>query len=252
MDLRRLFPTAVVLGAAALAGCVTPSKPEPTADKPTVAAPPQPAVIGGGLDQNDTVVKLRLRAFIAGDGLSLTPPKPGQAARLTAAWNNKVIYAPDPTHGGEPVPGLMGELWLFGPEIGAPMTLEGELFVGAWDNGPTATGGQPILMEVWHIDPEAARKLRQKDFFGGDGYHLFLPWSQYHVDLKQVNVVARFNGADGRCLVSTPETLTMDHSVTLQRAAEKLGGLNPNPPQAPAAAGPAAAQAPAVGPLNGK
>jgi hypothetical protein len=237
MDLRRLFPVAFVLGAFVPAGCVTPAKPDPVAARAVAPAPAAAA------DSADPMV--RLRAFIAGDGLTTTPAKPGQAARLTAAWNNKVIYAPDPTHGGEPVPGLMGKLWLFGPEIGAPLTPDGEIFVGAWDNGPTLDGGQPVLLEVWHIDAETAKRIRRKEFFGG-GYELFLPWTRYTVDLKRVNVVARFNAADGRSLVSTPETLTIDHSATLERAAERLAGMNPNG-STPPAAGPPGAQAPPIG-----
>jgi hypothetical protein len=234
MDLRRLSCAALVVGAAALAGCTTPGKPEPAeAPKPVAAAravapPPPPATDPMG----------RLRAFISGDGLSTTPARPGEAARLTASWNNKVIYAPDPVHGGNPVPGLMGKLWVFGPDEAVPLALDGEIFVGAWDNSRTAAGGEPVLLEVWHIDGEAAKKVRRKDFFGGEAYNLFLPFSQYNVDLKQINVVARFNGADGRSLVSTPQTLTLDHSATLQRAAEKLAGLSNGPVKPPAAAGP--------------
>ena len=154
MDLRRLFPVAFVLGAFLPAGCVTPDKPDPAATTRGVApAPPTP---GGAYDNSDIAVKNRLRSFIAGDGLATTPPKPGEPARLTAAWSNKVIYAPDPTHGGDPVPGLMGKLWLFGPDEGVPLSLDGEIFVGAWDTSPKAEGGQPVLLEVWHLDVEAA------------------------------------------------------------------------------------------------
>ena len=231
MDFRRLSCTALVVGAASLTGCLTPSKPDQAeAPKVVAAAPaevpvpdlPPPAPIPG--DQ-----MARLRAFIANDGLAGPAAQPGQAARLTAAWNNKVIYAPDPTHGGDPVPGLMARLWLFGPDTKDPLTVDGEFFIGAWDMSPKPTGGQPVLLEVWHIDPEAARKFRRQDFVG-EGYTLFLPWSKYHVDLKQVNVIARFNGADGRSLVSSPETLTLDHSATLQRAAERLAALSNSGP----------------------
>jgi len=253
MDRRRLFPAAVVVGAAALAGCVTPTKPDAPAETARAVAPPPPPTTSTGLSMAQNDVMNRLRSFIAGEGISTTQAKPGQAARLTAAWNNKVVYAPDPTHGGEPFPGLMGKMWLFGPEVGAPLTLEGEVLVGVWDTAPALNGGDPVLIETWHIDPEAARKVRRKDFFGGDGYNLFLPFTKYNVDLKRINVVARFNCVDGRSLVAAPETLTLDHSATLQRAAEKLGGLNPGADVPPPAAGVQAfPQQPIQFPLNGK
>jgi hypothetical protein len=113
--------------------------------------------------------------------------------------------------------------------LATPLVIEGELIVGVWDLGPKAAGGQPVLQEVWHIDNEAAKKFRKKDFMGGEAYTVFLPWSQYHVDLKQVNVIARFNAADGRSVVSSPETLTIDHSATLQRAKDKLNGYAVTP-----------------------
>ena len=221
MDLRRLS-FAPVLGAAVLTGCVTapPAPSAPDVARGAAVTAPNPAA---PLPATDPLV--RLHAFVASQGLSSTPAKPGEASRLAAAWNNKVIYAPDPTHGGDPVPGLLARVWVFGPDEATPLETDGELIVGVWDNSPKATGGQPVLQEVWHIDAETAKKFRRPDMFGS-GYTLFLPWSKYHVDLKQVNVVARFNGADGRSLVSTPEIITLDHSATLQRAAERLAGLS--------------------------
>jgi hypothetical protein len=188
----------------------------------------------------------KLAAFLANQGLATAPAKPGEAARLTAAWNNKILYAPDPTHGGDPVPGLLARIWVFGPDTKDPLTVDGELIIGVWDNTPKATGGQPLLQEVWHIDAETARKFRRKDFMG-DGYTLFLPWSRYNVDLKQVNVVARFNGADGRNLVSSPERLTLDHTSTLQRAQDKLSGLSAGPPTKGDVSAPAILPAPLTG-----
>ena len=83
-----------------------------------------------------------------------------------------------------------------------------------------------MLDELWHIDRETAKRFRKADAIG-DGYTLILPWSKYHVDKKQVNVMVRYNGADGRNLASPPETLTIDHSATLQKAQERLGAGKP-------------------------
>ena len=225
MDLRRLSAPPWSSGWPLLAGCVTPTKPDPPdAPKAVAADAAGPGVPAGPPPPTRW---RRLRAFIADDGLAASPARPGQAARLTAAWNNKVIYAPDPTHGGDPVPGLMARLWVFGPDDRrSRSSLDGELRRG---RGTTARRRRAASRSCWRCGTstaEAAKKFRRQDFFGG-GYNLFLPWSQYNVDLKQVNVVARFNGADGRSLVSTPETLTLDHSATLQRAAEKLGVARP-------------------------
>jgi hypothetical protein len=220
MDLRRVC--SLILCTGVLTGCMH----QPKAKKSS-EAPPQPVVQAAAVaDPNDPLppgLTPRFVAFLTSQGLSSTPAKEGEAARLTVAWNNKVIFAPDPVHGGEPVPGLIAKLWLFGPDEAIPVTPDGEIIVGMWENPPKGTGGQPVLQELWHIDRETAKKFRKHDFMGGQGYTLFLPCSKYHVDLKQVNMIARYNGVDGRCLVSSPETLTIDHSATLQRAAENLG-----------------------------
>jgi hypothetical protein len=212
---------AAMLAPALLAGCVTSKL--ASSDAPPVASAPDP---------NDPLppgLTPKFAAFLTSQGMDSPPAKSGQAVRLTAAWNNKVVYAPDPTHGGEPVPGLLAKVWLFGSDEAVPLTLDGELIVGMWDNSPKTTGGKPALLELWHIDQETAKKFRKRDFMGGEAYSLFLPSSRYHVDLKLVNVVVRFNGADGRNLVSTPETLSIDHSTTLQRAAERIG-MQPGDP----------------------
>ncbi len=150
------------------------------------------------------------------------PAKPGEAARLTAAFNNKVIYAPDPTRGGALMPGMLGRLYIFSTDEGVPIAPPGELLVDLYDNSPATNGGQPKLLEVWHIDAVSFAKFRKRDIIG-EGYSLFLPWSTYHIDIKQVNMVVRFTGADGRVLLSPPEGLAIDHAATLQRAAEKIG-----------------------------
>jgi hypothetical protein len=220
--MRPVLPVLLV-AIAVLTGCMSTPKP---ADAPTAARAVAPEAKAVATEYDPTG---KLQAFVTNQGLASTPAKIGEPARLAVAWNNKVVYAPDPTHGGDLVPGLIGKLWVFGPDEATPLVIEGELIVGVWDLGPKAKGGQPVLQEVWHIDNDAAKKFRKKDFMGGEAYTVFLPWSQYHVDMKQVNVIARFNAAGGRSIVSSPETLTIDHAATLQRAQDKLNGYAVGP-----------------------
>jgi hypothetical protein len=212
----RQIAVAIVFASALSSGCVSMGKwtvPEVSA-KPSVEGD---AAIG---DANDPLP--RIKAFLAGEGLASTPAQPGQAARFTSAWDNKIVFAPDPTHGGEPVPGLVTRLWVFGADQSVPLDPDGEILVAMWDNAPKTNGGSPVLLEVWHIDRETAKKFIRPDIIG-NGYSVFLPSQKYHIDLKQINVQVRYNGADGRNLVSATQTLALDHSATLQRAAEKLG-----------------------------
>lgn len=156
------------------------------------------------------------------------PAKPGEAARLTAAFSNKVTYAPDPTRGGDPVPGLLGRMYVFSTDEAVPIVADGELIVDVWDNSPKVNDGKPKLMEVWHLDAAAFAKFRKRDIIG-EGYSIFLPWSTYNIDVRQINVIVRYTGKDGRVLMTPPETLSVDHAATLQRAADKIGGLTGEP-----------------------
>lgn len=213
MSARRHLAIAFVLSCSLLGGCISPFKTGSTGAKPADID----AAIG---DPNDPLP--RVQAFLKGDGVAATPAKPGEAARLVAAFDNKIVYAPDTTRGGDPVPGLVARLFVFGPDVKEPLTPDGELIVGVWDQSPKENGGSPILLEVWHIDRENAKKYVRPDMFGS-GYSLFLPWQKYNVELKQINVQVRYNGADGRNLVAPSQVLYLDHSATLQRAAERLG-----------------------------
>ena len=211
----------VVIGVAILTGCTTTRKPDLSKTNEVAragAATPDP---------NDPLppgLTPKFLSLLTGEGLtSSTSANIGEAVRLTAAWNNKVAFAPDPTKGGEPMPSLVVRLWLFGPDHGVPVVApDGEILVALWDSSKQAAGEKPILRELWHIDRETAMKFRKPDAIG-DGYTLLLPWSNYHVDIKQVNLLVRYNGADGRSLASPPEKLSVDHSATLQRMAERLG-----------------------------
>src|SRR2546425_341996 len=45
-------------------------------------------------------------------------PKPTcTVCKIVATWNPEVAHAPDVVHGGAPVPGLVGRIYLFGQEL---------------------------------------------------------------------------------------------------------------------------------------
>lgn len=238
MDLRRFSPFAFLAAVLFLTGCLTRSKPaELPKSEPTEAKQSEPA------DPTKTpmepALKSKYEAFLTMQGLAAPTGQIGQSSRLTTGWDHHVAFASDPMHGGNPVPGLVARVYIFGPDESLPLVPEGDLVAGVWDLSRKTPDGEPVLLELWHIDVEKARKFRKRDAIG-EGYSIFLPWSTYHVDLKQINVMIRYNGADGRSLSSAPQMLTLDHSATLQRAAEKLGtsGKGADQPKLPVTFGP--------------
>jgi hypothetical protein len=153
--------------------------------------------------------------------------RPGEPARLTVAWNNQVAYAADPTHGGDLHPGLIGRMYIFGPDPKQGEVQEalketgGSLRVELWLSPMPGVKGQSTLKEVWEIDPTSLAKMAKRDIVG-DGFSIFLPWSTYQVDSKYITLITQYRSKEGRMLQTAPEKLSLDHSATLQQAANRL------------------------------
>jgi hypothetical protein len=150
------------------------------------------------------------------------PAKLGEPSSIVVAWDNKILFAPDTTKGGAEMPGLQGRIYLMVDEKKGEMVIgDGELIVDLYDNTPAKSGGQPKMLEQWRFDKATAAKLMKSDTFG-PCYNLFLPWSTYSIDIKQVNLVVRYTSGKGSAFVSRPEAVTIDHTNTLQKVAEKV------------------------------
>ena len=65
--------------------------------------------------------------------------------QVVAAWNPGVVFTPDPVHDGAQTAGLVGRIYLFGPEIGCPLTGDGSLMVDLYDDtaGPAGSAAHP-------------------------------------------------------------------------------------------------------------
>jgi hypothetical protein len=136
-----------------------------------------------------------------------TPPT-GPACHVVATWHNQVVYTPDPTHGGNPTPGLAGRLYLLGPDIAFPVAGDGSLVVDLYNDAPAAAGAAPVLLEEWRIDKDTLRRLLQRDTVGW-GYTLFLPWGSYKPEITHVHVQLRYQPLNGAPLYSNSSTMTL-------------------------------------------
>jgi hypothetical protein len=162
-----------VLGACLLAGCVT------TDDKVDPAAPPP-------------------------------PPKDVTPCQVLATWEPQVFWAPDPVHNGTPSPTLVGQVYLFGPDVGFPMMGDGSLVVDLYEGSPPP-GTPATPLEEWRIDPTSLRKYARHDYIGW-GYTLGLPWQTYRPDLCHVQMRVRYeSGKPGTLpLFTNPTPLTLN------------------------------------------
>jgi hypothetical protein len=135
-------------------------------------------------------------------------PPTGVVHQVAAAWNNQVIFTPDPVHGGTPTPGLAGRLYLFGPEMGHPFAGDGSLVVDLFDEVPGGPDGKPVQRERWNIDKDTLHRLLKKDWVGW-GYTLFLPWATYRPEVTQVRLRVCYQPAKGAPIYAEERSTTL-------------------------------------------
>ncbi len=145
-------------------------------------------------------------------------PPTGDICQVVAAWNNSVVFTPDPTHNGDPTPGIAGRLYLFGPTVSCPLAGDGSLVVDLYLDPPGTTtpiaGAKPV--ERWQIDKDTLHRLLRKDAIGW-GYTLFLPWGTYQKQINQVRLRVRYQPAKGSPLFAETLRLTLSDENTIPR-----------------------------------
>jgi hypothetical protein len=147
-------------------------------------------------------------------GLKKTEPyDPNQPAQMGMAWNNKVVYAADPTRGGVIMPVLTGRMYLFAAKESHSLVCPGTLTVDLWDHTPQSGKNEPQMLEQWVIDPETLAKLLKEDIIG-QGYSIGLPWSTYRPDISSVHMIVRFDPSNGKPHVLQQGGFTVDHTAT--------------------------------------
>jgi len=163
------------------------------------------------------------------------------AVQLVVTWRPELASASDTVHGGRPVQGLAGRLYLFGPEVGCPLQGDGTLVVdlfcdtespkpgGLSKNGANSSPtNQPIAqaqatqvpgsqtsntarerpLEEWRIDRESLKKLEHRDAIGL-GYTLFLPWEGYKPELNHVRLRVSYVPVKGTPLYLESPTIKL-------------------------------------------
>jgi hypothetical protein len=145
-----------------------------------------------------------------------------------------VTYTPDPARGGVPAPGLVGRLYLFGPNVDFPKVGDGGVVVDLYNETPAADGKSHVLLEQWRFDPDTLKRLLKRDMIGW-GYTLFLPWGTCSPAVTHVQLQLRYEPRKGAPLFAPPISLTLEHAPPAGPAAEPVAQRGPVPPR-PAAA----------------
>jgi hypothetical protein len=138
--------------------------------------------------------------------VDMMPGQQAQVYKVAVAWNPEVVFTPDPVHGGEPVPGIAGRVYLFGEDIKEPIPGDGGVVVQLYDSRTKDKDARPL--EEWRIDAQTLKRLKRRDVVGW-GYTLFLPWGSYQPEINRVTLRLRYQPPKGMPLYadSTPVTL---------------------------------------------
>jgi hypothetical protein len=175
-------------------------------------------------------------AGLAGPGAA-----PAAGTVILTMFENRVGSLPDPTRGGTPTPGLVGQLFLFGAGAKMPFApADGPVTFVMYDE----SSGQPaeVPLGSWTFDKQTLSQLVTTDERFGRCYALFLPWPDYRPSVSRVRITASYAPENGPPLVAPPQTVTLD----ADRA--KAAGTGPAAPPGPLPPTGFSPQPPAGGP----
>jgi hypothetical protein len=174
-------------------------------------------------------------------------PPVGVPCKLAATWEPCVMEAPDPLHGGAPLRGLAGRVYMcpFDSDV-MVATEDGSVIVDLYDDRPVAAGGQPVPLERWQFPKEVLAKLLRKDIVGW-GYTLFLPWlNSYKPDISLVHLRVCYVPSQGAPLYASSSPMRLHSDVPQVHYSQSTEA--PGKAVQPAAARPPAGQAGAPAP----
>jgi hypothetical protein len=165
------------------------------------------------------------------------PPKPTTACQVIATWQNNLAFVPDSMHGGAPMPGFVGRVYLFGAKIDFPVVAEGDLVVDLIDE----TYHPPRWVERWNLDGENLKRLTKKDFVGW-GYTVFLPSKEARPDMTKVRLRTAFQPPQGAPIYADNVVTLSPTNGVIEKGAGKFTLPRPNPVVQPQTQGTATAQ----------
>jgi hypothetical protein len=159
---------------------------------------------------------------------SQPPPIVPMDGRLITEWDNKIAYGADMSRGGAPMPVLLGRLFLFGQDMAHPYIGDGSMIIDLYDATPSRVGpdGEPKQIEMMIVDPDTLKRFAKKDLIG-DGYSILFPWYTYRQDISHVYIVARYTSKEGKSLIHTSGTFSIDHNETKERLKKGMSVSHP-------------------------
>ena len=177
-----------------------------------------------GVKQASAAIPAQATASVA----SLAKLGKGDVSKATVTefaltWQPKVGFLPDPSHNGDMIAGMVGQMFLFGPSS-KPAQANGKLILEMFDES-----GRPGLngtrLGTWTFEKEALLKLATTDEIWGKSYVLFLPWPDYKADIGRVKITGKFEPERGYPLYAPAATVTLDNGTnkSVARSSQTVG-----------------------------
>jgi len=155
--------------------------------------------------------------------------KPVPHGRLVSTWEKRVVYAPDASRGGAIIPGLIGRMYLFGPDQTVPQMGDGSVKLDLWDSTPNGDT-PPKQLEHFIVPADVLKMFAKKDGLDFDSYTLFFPWPTYRTDVSQVYITMLYTSAAGENYFHQSGTFAIDHADSHERIKKGMSisstGLN--------------------------
>ena len=123
-------------------------------------------------------------------------------------WSDKIAVTTDVGHNqGADLPGLVGRLYLMGPDLGHTVRSNGRVLVDLYDAEQPA---QPKFLGRWQIAKETVARLGQKDRMGL-GYTLFLPLPpDFKQDTAKYQLQVSYVPDEGQPMFAARSTVTLN------------------------------------------
>lgn len=126
-------------------------------------------------------------------------PLSDQAVSEVATQWHGLGVTQDSANKGQPLPGIVGRMYLFPSDRSPPVLAEGKAVVDMTflnEEGKPSTGH-------WEFDSKTLQLLARKDMVG-QGYTLFLPWPSYNPSVTQVQMRVSFVTPKGLPVYAQP------------------------------------------------
>jgi hypothetical protein len=155
--------------------------------------------------------------------------------QINVIWSNQLSVTSNfGSDFGADLPGVIGSLYLMGPDSGHTVKSNGRVVVDAFEAGKSGTKGEAKFLGRWQISKENLARLGVKDTIGLR-YVLFLPWpAEYDPNGSKIQLQVTYIPDEGPTRV-TPRyavNFTRDEFKSVVTRVRPQGVPAPtNPPQ---------------------